>query len=201
MVDFGMDYISKTGRTQASATPYFGHLSDAMSYVYDQHPTLPGVQIIRTSNSDEVSIKGLELSLRQEIIPDLSGYVHLTLNRSEITRSAKNQGHQLRNAPDYMGGFGIEYSNQRRGFGSNFYGRFSDTRYYDDENTNLDYFHMKRYLTLGVKLWKSVNLTDGNSITFSVGLDNLTDSKYDGEFIYNAPGRFIEARATYNYKF
>jgi iron complex outermembrane recepter protein len=201
MGDFGVDYINSNGRTQASATSYFGQICDAMSYVYDQHPTLPGVQIIRTSNSDEVSIKGLELSLRQEILTNLSGYVHLTLNRSEIIKSAKNQGHQLRNAPDYMGGFGIEYSDRRKGIGANFYGRFSDSRYYDDENTKLDYFHMKEYLTLGTKLWKSVTLTDRNSITFSIGLDNLTDSKYDGEFIYNAPGRFVEARATYNYKF
>jgi hypothetical protein len=60
---------------------------------------------------------------------------------------------------------------------------------------------MKKYMTLGAKIWKSVTLTDDNSITFSVGIDNLTDSKYDGEFIYNAPGRFVEMRATYNYKF
>ncbi len=201
MGDFGIDFISPSGHTQASVTPYLGRIRDAMSYVYDQHPTLPGVQIIRTSNSDAVSIKGLELSLRQQIIPDLSGYAHFTLNRSEITKSAKNLGHQLRNAPDYLGGFGLEYANRRKGFGANFYGRFSDSRYYDDENTELNYFHMKKYLTLGAKLWKSVTLTDSNSITFFVGLDNLKDSKYDGEFIYNAPGRFVEARATYNYKF
>jgi len=201
MVDFGVDFISKNGHTQASATPYFGRIRDAMSYVYAQHPTLPGVQVIRTSNSDEVSIKGLELSLRRQIISDLSGYVHFTLNRSEITQSAKNKGNQLRNAPDYLGGFGIEYANRRKGFGASFYSRFSDARYYDDENTNLDYFHMKKYMTLGAKIWKSVTLTDDNSITFSVGIDNLTDSKYDGEFIYNAPGRFVEMRATYNYKF
>ena len=201
MVDFGVDYISANGHTQASATPYFGRIRDAMNYVYDQHPTLPGVQVIRTSNSDEVSIKGLELSLRQQIVSDLSGYVHFTLNRSEITRSAKNKGNQLRNAPDYHGGFGIEYDNRRRGFGATFYSRFSDTRYYDDDNTNLDYFFMKEYMTLGAKVRKSVRLNDGNSITFSVGVDNLTNSKYDGEFIYNAPGRFVEMRATYNYRF
>jgi hypothetical protein len=60
---------------------------------------------------------------------------------------------------------------------------------------------MKKYLTLGAKLWKSVKLADNNDITFSVGLDNLTNSKYDGEFIYNAPGRFFEVKATYNLKF
>ena len=143
----------------------------------------------------------MELSLRQQIVSDLSGYVHFTLNRSEITRSAKNKGNQLRNAPDYHGGFGIEYDNRRRGFGATFYSRFSDTRYYDDDNTNLDYFFMKEYMTLGAKVRKSVRLNDGNSITFSVGVDNLTNSKYDGEFIYNAPGRFVEMRATYNYRF
>jgi len=30
-------------------------------------------------------------------------------------------------------------------------------------------------------------------------VDNLTDSRYDGEFIYNAPGRFVEVRMTYRF--
>ncbi len=67
MADFGADYVSPGGRTRLTATGYWGQIVDAMSYVYDQHPTLVGVQIIRTSNSDEVSIKGMELGWQQEI--------------------------------------------------------------------------------------------------------------------------------------
>jgi iron complex outermembrane recepter protein len=196
MIDFGADYASPNGRTRVSATGYWGRIIDAMSYVYDQHPTLPGVQIIRTSNSDQVSIKGLELGLRQRVLGGLSAYANYTLNRSEITRSAKNTGHQLRNAPDNVGGAGLEYVSAAKGWGATLAVRASSSRYYDDENTQFDYFHMRAYGTLGAKAWKTFSF-GGQKVDFSVGVDNLTDSKYDGEFIYNAPGRFVEVRATY----
>jgi iron complex outermembrane receptor protein len=196
MLDFGADYVSRDGRTRISLTPYWGRILDAVSYVYAQHPTLPGVQIIRTSNSDEVSLKGIELAVQQEISRGISAFFNHTLNRSRITRSPKNQGNQLRNAPDYMGSFGLTHVDRRRRWGVALRGRYSDDRFYDDENTHLRYFHMREYLTMGVKLWKDFQ-TGENRWTLSVGVDNLTNSKYDGEFIYNAPGRFLEVRLTY----
>jgi len=198
MFDFGADYADSSGRTRLSATAYWGRITDAMSYVYAQHLTLPGVQIIRTSNSDQVSIKGLELSLRRQILKNLSGYFNYTLNRSEITKSATNKGHQLRNAPDNAGSAGLVYEDRRRQYGVSIIANASDTRYYDDENTQLRYFHMRGYFSPGAKVWKTVSL-GRNQLTLSVGVDNLTNSKYDGEFIYNAPGRFVEARATYHF--
>jgi iron complex outermembrane receptor protein len=198
MADFGADYASQGGRTRLTATGYWGRIVDAMSYVYDQHPTLPGVQIIRTSNSDEVSIKGMELGWQQEIWGDLSGYVNYTLNRSRITKSAKNKGHQLRNAPDNVGGAGLRYVSRRGRYGATLTARASDSRYYDDENTQLRYFRMRGYVTLGTKMWKTVSLR-GQEVELSLGIDNLANSKYDGEFIYNAPGRFVELRATWHF--
>ena len=200
MFDLGADYVSTATRTRLSATFYDGEITDAMSYVYAQHPTLPGVQIIRTSNSDKVSIKGLELAVRQQILKNLSGFVNYTLNHSEITKSATNRGHQLRNAPDNVGAAGLTYDDSRRQFGVALMANASDTRYYDDENTQLRYFRMRGYFTLGVKVWKGFAV-GRNRLTLSVGVDNLTDNKYDGEFIYNAPGRFAEVRATYHFGF
>jgi len=198
MADFGADYISPSRRTKLTATGYWGQILDAMSYVYDQHPTLPGVQIIRTSNSDEVSIKGLELGLHQQIWGDLTGYANYTLNRSEITKSAKNTGHQLRNAPDNLGNAGLQYVSVKYRCGATLSARTSDSRYYDDENTQLRYFRMRGYASLGTKLWKTFSF-GGQDVDFSMGVDNLTNTKYDGEFIYNAPGRFVEVRATYHF--
>ncbi|MCS7315663.1 MAG: TonB-dependent receptor [Bryobacteraceae bacterium] len=198
MVDFGADYASPHGRTRISATPYWGRILDAVSYVYAQHPTLPGVQVIRTSNSDEVSLKGIELAVRQRIGKGLEGFFHHTVNRSRITRSPRNQGNQLRNAPDYVGSFGLTHVDTRRHWGAAFRGRYSDDRFYDDENTKLRYFHMREYLTLGLKVWKEFAVGEGRW-TVSLGVDNLTDSRYDGEFLYNAPGRFLEARVTYQF--
>jgi len=200
MGDAGVDFFSRSGKTQASATLYVGRITDAISYVYAQHPTLPGVQIVRTSNSDEVSIKGLELALRRQILPNWSGYANYTLNRSRITVSATNKGHQLRNSPDNLANFGLQYADNRRRQGASFYARYSDTRYYDDENTPLKYYFMREYLTLGIKLYKTIPV-GGREVTFSVGVDNLTNSKYDAEFINQAPGRFIEAGVTYRFGF
>jgi iron complex outermembrane receptor protein len=198
MIDYGADYLSPNRRTRIAATGYWGKIVDAMSYVYDQHPTIAGVQIIRTSNSDEVSLKGLEIGVQQQIWRDLSGYANYTLNRSEITRSAKNAGHQLRNAPDNVGGVGLTYADRKRRWGIALSARASDTRYYDDENTQLRYFNMRGYVSIGGKLWKTLSIR-GQDLDFSIGADNITDSKYDGEFIYNAPGRLVEVRATYRF--
>jgi len=198
MLDGGVDYVSPGGKTRATAAYYWGRIRDAMSYVYAQHPTLPGVQIIRTSNSDEVALKGFELSLHQDLGRGLGAFANHTLNRSRITKSAKNKGNQLRNAPDYVGSFGLRYLLTRLNLGAAFTGRYSDTRFYDDENTKLRYFHMREYLTLSLKAWKDIPIRR-NRLSLSLGIDNLTNSKYDGEFIYNAPGRFVEVRATYHF--
>ncbi len=196
MIDFGFDYTNREKRLAISATHYRGTIEDAMSYVYDQHPTLDGVQIVRTSNSDEVEIRGYELSIRQEIYDGLSYFFNFTRNSSTITRSAANQGHQLRNAPDYTGSIGIIYNDTRRNWGGRLSGRFSDDRYYDDSNTDLKYYHMKEYFCIDAKLWKSFKL-GSSRMKLAFGVDNLTNTSYDGEFIYNAPGRFYELGITY----
>jgi iron complex outermembrane recepter protein len=195
MVDGGFDYTPARSRFRLSATGYVGRITDAISYVYAQHPTLPGVQIIRTSNSDEVDIKGMELAATWNR-GGLRVFGNYTLNRSRITKSATNAGHQLRNAPDNLGGAGLSYADAAHGWGGAIQARYSDSRYYDDENTHLKYFAMDAYATVGVKVWKDVRL-GGQSLNLSVGCDNLFNSHYDGEFIYNAPGRFVEARATW----
>jgi iron complex outermembrane recepter protein len=198
MADLGIDYIDPENRGAVELTYYTGLIKDAMSYVYDQHPTLPGVQIIRTSNSDRVRIQGLQLGVQWMLVPSLRAFVSGTLNKSEITKSAKNKGHELRNAPDYFGSLGLIYDDTIRGIGAKLSGRFSDDRYYDDENTALRYFHMAKYFCLDAKVWKSFAL-GANRFTASLGVDNLTDKRYDGEFIYNAPGRFVEFNLSYHF--
>ncbi len=198
MVDFGIDYTNEEKRLVISATHYRGSIKDAMCYVYDQHPTLDGVQIIRTSNSDDVDIKGYELSIRQEVIDNVSYFFNYTKNSSVITESATNKGHQLRNAPDFTGSVGLIYNDVVRGLGGRLSGRYSDDRYYDDDNTELRYYHMKEYFCLDTKLWKTFSLGQ-NSVTTSIGVDNIFDTEYDGEFIYNAPGRFYEVNVSYHF--
>lgn len=201
MGDIGVDYMDPSGLGSISLTYYSGLIKDAMTYVYDQHPTLPGVQIIRTSNSDRVRIRGLELGVKLNLGESLQAYANGTLNHSEITESTStptNSGHQLRNAPDYFGSLGLIYDNKARGIGGKVGGRFSDDRYYDDVNTQLDYFHMGAYFCVDAKVWKSFSVS-GNRLVASLGIDNLLNNKYDGEFIYNAPGRYVELNVNYHF--
>lgn len=201
MGDIGVDYTDPSGRGSIQLTYYSGLIKDAMTYVYVQHPTLEGVQIIRTSNSDRVRIRGLELGVKWNLAQSLQAYANGTLNHSEITDSSStpaNEGHQLRNAPDYFGSFGLIYDNKATGFGAKAAGRFSDDRYYDDENTQLEYFHMGSYFCVDAKIWKSFSVS-GNRLVASLGIDNLLNNKYDGEFIYNAPGRYIELNVNYHF--
>jgi len=196
MVDFGCDFSLLGNKLRFSSTFYYGKIIDAINYSFNQHPTLPGVQVTKTENSDEVDIKGIELNLNFEITDYLLFTSNLTLNRSRITKSPKNAGHQLRNSPDYFGNFGILYTNNKF-INLRFFGRFSDDRYYDDENTQLDYYHMKSYLVFDAKIWKTFNILSGEFIT-SLGFDNLFNNKYDGEeFPWNAPGRYIEFSIKY----
>lgn len=197
MVDAGIDFSSQNEYFNCSATIYYGKIIDAITYRYDQHPTLPGVQIIRTQNSDEVKIKGLELSANYKIFTFFTLNGNLTFNKSEITKSPTNKGHRLRNAPDYFGNMAILYANQDL-INFKLSMRFSDDRYYDDENTQLDYYHMKPYTVFDAKIWKSLYLLSGEFI-ISLGFDNIFNKKYDGEFVYNAPGRYVEFGVKYKF--
>jgi iron complex outermembrane recepter protein len=197
MVDLGADFNFFNNTLQSSISFYYGKILDAMTYRYDQHPTLPGVQIIRTQNSDEVEIKGVEIGIKYHLMKDLDIFANPTFNKSEIKKSAlnKNNGHQLRNCPDYFGNIGFTYTNNDY-INLRIAGRYSADRYYDDENTQMDYYHMKEYFVVDCKFWKSFDLF-GYKFTTSIGIDNIFDEKYDGEFIYNAPGRYIEAGIKY----
>ncbi len=57
---------------------------------------------------------------------------------------------------------------------------------------------MGSYFCVDAKLWKQFNVA-GNRLVASLGIDNLLDNKYDGEFIYNAPGRYIELNVNYHF--
>ena len=194
MVDLGAEYVMFGFKL--SATFYYGEIVDAINYRYDrQHPTLPGVQIARADNSDEVDIRGLELSGTYDLLNNLFLASNLTLNKSEITKSPINKGNQLRNSPSYFGNLGFIYTDNNL-FNFRFFARFSDDRYYDDENTQLDYYHMKPYLVFDAKLWKSFYFSS-NELLLSLGIDNVFNTKYDGEFTYNAPGRYVEFSIKY----
>lgn len=200
MVDLGFDMNFKKMGTLFATTLYYGKIKDVVSYRYDPHPTLPGVNIVRTENLGGAKIYGVEFGLEQRITEELSLFGSLTLNHSEIVDDPVKNGNELRNSPDYWGSVGVVYKNPRI-INGRVSVRFSDNRFYDDENTPLPYYHMKRYAVIDAKIWRDFQL--GKNLTLSVALsgENLNNKKYETEFIWIHPGRSIQTNVALKYNF
>lgn len=200
MVDFGADTKFEGTGTNLSATLYYGRIDDVVSYRYDPHPTLSGVNIVRTENLGGARIYGLELSLEQRIAQGLKGFLSLTLNRSRIVDDPEKRGNELRNSPNYSGSLGLIYTNPRL-INGRVSLRFCDDRYYDDENTPLPYYHMKPYATLDMKIWRDFELRKNVTLSLSLSGENLTNRRYETEFIWIHPGRSLMGNASLRYIF
>ncbi|MEM2983531.1 MAG: hypothetical protein QXH17_10275, partial [Candidatus Bathyarchaeia archaeon] len=79
--------------------------------------------------------------------------------------------------------------------------RFCDDRYYDDENTPLPYYHMRPYATLDMKIWRDFELRKNVTLSLSLSGENLTNRRYETEFIWIHPGRSIMGNASLRYIF
>lgn len=203
MVDLGTDLTFADWGTLFRATGYYGVIKDIAAYTYDEHPTEPNTTLIRTRNIGEAEIYGIELYLQQPITRHLSFTGSLTLNHSKITKDKidpDNEGNQLRNSPDYWGSLGLRYVNPELVNGEILF-RFSDERYYDDNNEDLPYFRMDAYETVDVKLWRDWNLNDEWVLQTSLSAVNLFDKIYPTEIVYVNPGRYYEASVGIRYKF
>lgn len=200
MVDLGVDITIPSTKTFLGITGYYGEIKDMVSYSYDENPDVPGGSIIRTKNLGGARMQGVELQLRQPITKELSLFGALTMNSSRIKDDPKNDGNQLRNAPDYWGSVGLRYLNPDL-FNAEVLFRFSDSRYYDDDNTELPYFHMKAYETVDVKIWRDWKLAPDWILTTSFSAANIMDEDYATEIVYVNPGRYLEFTMGVRYAF
>jgi iron complex outermembrane receptor protein len=200
MVDLGFDLNLQKLGTRFNITFYYGKIKDIVSYRYDPHPTLPGVNIVRTENLGGAKIYGVEFGLEQKIIENLSLTGSLTLNHSEIINDPVREGNELRNSPDYWGSVGLLYKNPKI-VNARINLRFSDDRFYDDENTELPYYHMKKYTVVDAKIWREFQIGKNSILSFSLSGENLTNKKYETEFIWIHPGRTIQLNVVYRYIF
>ena len=160
MVDFGGDITLRQWGTLIKATAYYGEIKNIMAYTYEIHPTEPDTTLIKSRNIGKAEIYGLELYLQQPLTKHLFFTGSLTLNHSRITEDQTdpdNVGNQLRNSPDYFGSLGLRYLHPELVNGEIVF-RFSDDRYYDDNNEDLPYFHMDAYQTLDAKIWRDWKL-------------------------------------------
>lgn len=200
MADLGLEVDLPRFGTFIGITGYYGKIDDMVSYRYDENPAVPGGSIVRIQNLGGAEIYGVETSLKQRIIDKLYFMGSLTLNHSEIVDDPINGGHQLRNAPDYWGSLGLRYLNPDI-VNADLLFRFSDDRYYDDENTELPFFHMRSYETLDLRVWRDWRLADKWIMTTSISGVNLFDKYYETEIVYVNPGRYIEGMVGFRYLF
>lgn len=200
MVDLGVDITIPSTKTFVGITGYYGEIEDMVSYSYDENPAVPGGSIIRTKNLGGARIQGVELQLRQPLTRELSLFGALTLNSSRVKDDPVNDGHQLRNAPDYWGSVGLRYLNPEL-FNAEALFRFSDSRYYDDENTELPYFHMKAYETVDAKIWRDWKMAPDWILTTTFSAVNIFDEDYATEIVYVNPGRYLEFTVGVRYAF
>jgi iron complex outermembrane receptor protein len=200
MSDMGLDVNFPSTGTYLGATFYYGEIRDMVSYSYDENPYVEGGSIIRTKNLGKAEIYGLELKADQRITDELSLFAALTLNHSRIADDPNNEGNQLRNAPDYWGSVGLRYLNPDL-FNAEALVRFSDSRYYDDANTDLPYFHMDSYETMDAKIWRDWKLSNDLILTTQFSAVNIFDKEYATEIVYVNPGRFLEATVGLKYLF
>ncbi|HOW53430.1 MAG TPA: TonB-dependent receptor [Syntrophorhabdaceae bacterium] len=190
MADLGLEVSLKRTDTFFSITPYYGEITDMIAYRYDNHPTLAGVTIRRTSNISDVQIYGVELLLNQKITDHLSFVGSLTFNHSEVVRDPVNEGNQVSNSPEYFGSASIRYMNPSLVNGTVTL-RLSHGRYYNNDNERLPYYYMKPYEVLDLKFWRDWEIAEKTFLTTAVSVDNLFDREYETEYYTVSPGRMI----------
>lgn len=200
MVDAGVDVTLPVTNTQLGVTGYYGRIRDIVSYRYDENPYVQGGTIIRSQNLGEAEIYGMEFYLKQKITEELRLQASLTLNHSEIVDDPKNKGNELRNAPDYWGSVGLYYENPDL-LNWSLLIRFSDDRYYDDENTELPFFHMKSYKTVDLRVWRDWKIAPQWVLTTSISAVNVFDEDYETEIVYVNPGRYVEGAISIRWLF
>jgi len=202
MVDLGADITIPDWNTLIKVTAYHGVIENIMAYTYEDN--MPdSTTLIKTRNIGEAEINGVEFYLKQPITKHLAFTGSLTLNDSEITEDQTNQanvGNQLRNSPDYFGSLGLRYQNPEL-FNWEVLFRFSDDRYYDDNNEDLPYYHMEAYETLDVKVWKDWALSEKVTLRTQISAVNLLDEEYATEIVYVNPGRYVECMMGVRYAF
>ena len=202
MVDFGADITIPKWNTLIKVTAYHGLIENIMAYTYEDN-TPYSTTLIKIRNIGEAEINGIEFHLKQPITKYLAFTGSLTLNHSEITEDQNNPanvGNELRNSPDYFGSLGLRYQNPDL-FNWEALFRFSDDRYYDDNNEDLPYFHMEAYETLDVKVWKDWALSEKTTLHTQMSAVNLLDEDYATEIVYVNPGRYVECMMGVRYAF
>ncbi|MBN1533191.1 MAG: TonB-dependent receptor plug domain-containing protein [Spirochaetes bacterium] len=197
MVDGGVEITIGEWGTTLGLTPYYGRIQDMILYRYDQHPTLPAVDIVRTRNVAEAEIYGVEILFTQRFGQHLMVFLSHTQNHSRIIRDRNPfdvdhptvKGNQVANSPDFHGSAGLRFLyNELFNFSASV--RYADWRFYDNDNTQAPCYHMRPFVTLDLKIWRDWYLTDELILSTAFSVNDVFDTEnYFTEFYTISPGR------------
>lgn len=209
MGEAGVDFAKPEWGTRIGLTAYYGRIKDvhgSSATATDVDGTITGTAGQRYNqyrNFGKAKIKGLEVSVRQDLVPDTL-YVQgaLTFNHSRIADDANpaNIGNHLSNAPDFSASAGLYFTSPAL-FNASLVYRHTDDRYYDNSNNEYIHYHMGNVDLLDVKIWRDWTLAPDLTLTTQVSCANLTDQDYEALYTYMGPGRHIEGVVSLTYAF
>ena len=188
--EIGAEHHFPTGTT-IRATYYENYLTDLI-YSSDVSPTL---NVKR--NAGKAEIKGVELEVRQELLPGITAFTNFTYNDAKITENSaipETEGKRITYTPQRMFNMGLEGG---KGLWSgSIMGRYVGDVHTNDKNLDLvndvygsqdTYFVLDAKLSYRIKKWLSASLA----------VNNILDRDYYQSS--KAPGRTFLGEVTVNF--
>ncbi|MDR2339838.1 MAG: TonB-dependent receptor [Deltaproteobacteria bacterium] len=205
MAEFGIDFIKPEWGTEAYLTFYTGEIKDVQtSYtVYEDPLTNPKTVYTRTKNNGLVSIRGVEFSLSQELIPNIlkiSGSATFNHSRIKQDENPRYVGNKLSHSPEFVASVNLLFTKPDL-FNMSVSYRHTDDRYYNNANDEYVHYHMRNVDVLDARIWRDWQLSDKVTMTTQISGTNLTDLSYEGLYTYMAPGFYVEGMISFTYHY
>lgn len=209
MAELGVDFTKPEWGTEVGVTAYYGRIKDvhgSSATFTDTDGSMTGQagrQYNYYRNFGEVDIHGVELALKQYLVPETLYFQGAaTFNYSRITEdiNQNNVGNHLSNAPDFSASLGMYFTKPEL-FNASVVYRHTDDRYYDNNNNEYVHYHMGNVDLLDAKIWRDWELTPEITLTTQLSASNITDADYEALYTYMGPGRYIEGLMTFKYSY
>lgn len=209
MTELGLDFSKPEWGTDLRLTGYYGEIKDvqgASATLTDVSGAVtgdPGRKYNYIRNYGQVEIHGLEIGLKQDIVPDLLHFQgSATFNYSRITKDKNKlyKGNHLSHAPDFSCSAGLYFSKSDL-FNASLVYSHTDDRYYNNANTEAVHYHMGNVDLLDAKIWRDWFLSDKLTMRAQLSSGNLTDQDYEALYLYLGPGRYVEGLISFTYSF
>ncbi len=210
MAELGLDFTRPEWGTDVRLTGYYGEISDVQAAsatltddALGSATGSPGQRYNYFRNYGKAEIHGLEIGLKQDILPDTLYFQgSATFNRSRIVedRNPRYKGNHLSHSPDFTGSAGLYFTKPEL-FNASLVYSHTDDRYYDNANNEAVHYHMGNVDLLDAKIWRDWPLSDKVTMRTQLSGSNLTDQDYEALYLYMGPGRYVEGLVSFTYRY